>query len=348
MNIDPSHPLARLFSTLDRWQQELTNGWREGANRRTIVILVALGWLASYGYLAFLQPPAAFPAGELVTVSAGAPLEAVAAALEEARVVRSARALRALVTLTGHEHDVHAGDYIFKEPRSLFAIARAIIAGQYGLEPMRIRIPEGATTKDMAITYSLRLPRFNAKNFLAQAQVQEGYLFPDTYFFLPNATEDVIIRTMRQNFNDHIAPLAPQIASSSRSLDEIIIMASILEREGNGRDDDRRRIAGVLWNRIDRGMALQVDAAFLYTLGKGTFQLTLADLRSDSPYNTYRRKGLPPTAIGSPSLDSIEAALDPIPSKNLFYLADSQGNTYFSKTYTEHSQKKARYIDSVR
>jgi UPF0755 protein len=95
-------------------------------------------------------------------------------------------------------------------------------------------------------------------------------------------------------------------------------------------------------------MRLQVDSVFLYTIGRSTFHLTKADLASDSPYNTYRNKGLPPTPIDSPSLNSIIAALTPIPSKNLFYLADQHGVTYYSATYAEHARKKAMYIDSVR
>jgi UPF0755 protein len=211
---------------------------------------------------------------------------------------------------------------------------------------VRITIPEGATTDRMAKIYGDRLERFDPDAFLAQTKpAMEGYLFPDTYFFLPNATENLVIRTMRQNFDDKIAALAPLFASSTRSKEDIIIMASILEKEGNGRNDDRFHIAGILWNRIDKGMPLQVDAVFLYTIGRSTFSLTKEDLASDSPYNTYKVKGLPPTPIGSPSLASIEAALTPIPSKNLFYLADRAGHTYYSRTYTEHKRKKALYID---
>lgn len=345
---DLSSHLVRMFAIFDRWQQRLSERWREGANRRTIVILLVLGAFSTYAYTAFIQPPDGFPLEKLVTIPSGSSLHDAAEALQEAQVVRSARLLSVIIILSGHQHDVHAGDYLFKEPRSVFTIARAVVFGQYGLEPIRIRIPEGATTKEMARIYDLRLERFNDQNFLAQAQLQEGYLFPDTYFFLPNATEDVVIRSMRQNFDEKVAPLAPLFASSTRSREDIIIMASILEREGNGKNDDRRHIASVLWNRIDRHMPLQVDAVFLYTIGKGTFQLTRKDLKSDSPYNTYVHVGLPPTPIGSPSLDSIVAALTPIESKDLFYLADRHGNTYFSKTYTEHARKKRLYVDTVR
>jgi UPF0755 protein len=91
-------------------------------------------------------------------------------------------------------------------------------------------------------------------------------------------------------------------------------------------------------------MLLQVDVSFLYTIGKGTFQLTNKDLMTDSPYNTYTRKGLPPTAIGSPSLDSLEAAVHPTKNNYLYYLADHNGVTYFSKTYAEHLRKKRLYL----
>jgi len=89
---------------------------------------------------------------------------------------------------------------------------------------------------------------------------------------------------------------------------------------------------------------LQVDAAFLYTLGKGSFDLTVDDLTSDSPYNTYRYKGLPPTPIGSPSLDSILAAVTPIEHNYLFYLADNTGVTHYSRTYEEHLRLKRQYL----
>jgi len=316
----------------------------EDVNRWTILILVVIGTLSLYLYLASVRPPDNFPINELVTVSDGKPLSEISGELEEISVVRSALALRVAVTLMGHEHDVRSGDYLFKEPRGLFSIARAISIGAFGLEPMRIRIPEGATTKEMAVIFGGRLLRFNSEKFLEAARPLEGYLFPDTYFFLPNATEDLVIRTMRQNFDTQIASIQDKIAASGRPLEDVVIMASLLEREAR-KMEDRQKIAGVLWNRLNIGMLLQVRAAFLYTLGKGTYQLTTKDLLSDSPYNTYRYMGLPPGPIGSPSMDSLLAAATPIEHKYLYYLADRKGVTYYSKTYEEHLRNKRKYID---
>lgn len=326
-------------SLLDR----LAERWHRGGNRRTIAILILGGAVIAYLYLSFMRPPERFPVGELVSVPTGQSLTQVSALLQDEGVVRSAMALRALLTLMGDERSVHAGDYLFKEPRDLFSVARALALGAYGLEPLHIRVPEGATVKEIAKICEVSLPRFDADNFIAQAQMHEGYFFPDTYFFLPNATEATVYEAMRQNFDARIEPLRSQIASSTRNLDEIITMASILEREAFN-TYDRRMIAGVLYNRLARGMALQVDATFVYTLGKGTFQLTMADLRSDSPYNTYMRKGLPPTPIGNPSMDSILAALNPTKNEYLFFLADHRGVTHYCKTYSCQLANKAKYF----
>lgn len=336
--------LDRAFAAYYSLQQELSLRWRENANRRTVFALIISGVLAGYLYLFAVRPPENFPLNELVTIPAGATLTDASNIFKDRGVVRSRKALRFIVTILGREGDVHAGDYIFKEPRGLFSIARTILIGAYGLEPMRIRIPEGATTGEMALIFGSRLQRFNAEDFLAEARPSEGFLFPDTYFFLPNATEELVIRTMLQNFNSHEQLIDKDVKEFGESLKDSVIMASLLEREAKT-TEDRRMIAGVLWNRIERGMLLQVDAAFLYTLGKATFQLTTADLGSDSPYNTYRYKGLPPGPIGSPGLDSLKAAVTPVKHQYLYYLADKNGTTHFSKTYAEHLRKKQLYID---
>jgi len=335
--------ITRALAFYGEILENLTVHSRQHANKRTLTILIFTGVLMTYLYLYQIRPPDNFPINQLVTISEGLSLSDVGATLEKTSVIRSARAFRAVVTLMGHEHDVHAGDYIFKEPGDLIRVARAISLGAFGLEPMRIRIPEGATTKEMALIFSGRLLRFNKDTFLEEAVAMEGFLFPDTYFFLPNATEDMVIRTMRQNFDSQVAAIQDKLDIFGKPLKNVVIMASLLEREARN-TDDRRKIAGVLWNRLNRGMLLQVDAAFLYTIGKGTYQLTTKDLQSDSPYNTYRYKGLPPSPIGSPSLNSIEAAVTPVKHKYLFYLADRTGVTHYAITYAEHLRNKSRYI----
>lgn len=339
----PQKDVERVVNRWSAFIENLNERWDMHANRRTIIIVVVAGILFAYLYLYIIRPPENFPANELVSVPSGESLTGVSEDLYKQNVVRSPFVLKVLVTIVGRERTVHAGDYLFKEPVGIFTVARALATGAYGLEPERIRIPEGAMVKEMAIIFSQHLKRFDRNSFMTKALPKEGYLFPDTYNFLPNATEDLVIDAMYQNFESKIADLQPLIASSTHSLNEIVIMASILEREAYN-TADRKMISGVLWNRIARGMALQVDAVFRYTLGKGTFQLTKADLASDSPYNTYRFKGLPPSPIGSPSLDSLKAALQPTKSKYLFFLADHKGVTHYCETYACQLANKAKYF----
>jgi UPF0755 protein len=342
----PNEPeIERALDAGEAWMGRISRRWRHGVNRRSVFFILAGGIFGLSLYLGVIAPPSGFPVGELTTIEQGTSLAEAANTLKDAGVIRSKLAFKAVVFLTGHEKDVHAGDYLFEMPEGVFVVARAVSLGAYGLEPMRIRIPEGSRTVDMAAIFSARLQRFNSERFLAKAQPLEGYLFPDTYFFLPNATDELVIETMRQNFYAHIADIQEEIDAFGKPLQDIVILASLLEREASN-TEDRRKIAGVLWNRLGRDMALQVDAAFLYKLGKSTFDLTAQDLASDDPYNTYVRKGLPPGAIGSPSLDSLLAAVTPIKSSYFFYLADKNNVTHYSKTYEEHLRNKRLYLGS--
>lgn len=324
--------------------QRVAMEWREHSNRRSMLIILFGGGAALLLYMYVIAPPQNFPTGKLVSVKEGATAAEVAQQLKEQGVVRQSESFRAAVILLGRDRGVRAGDYLFKEPKDVLSVARAITTGAYGLEPIRIRIPEGATTKSMAKLYASQLERFDAEKFIEKAQPQEGYLFPDTYFFLPNATEDTVIEAMRQNFDTHIEELVGEITEFGKPLNEVVIMASILEKEAHTYAD-RQMIAGVLWRRLRIDMALQVDAAFLYSLGYTTFDLTKADLANkEDPYNTYANKGLPPGAIGSPSLSSLKAAVNPIDKGYLFYLADRNYITHYSKTYEEHLRLKAMYL----
>ncbi|MBM3261273.1 endolytic transglycosylase MltG [Candidatus Kaiserbacteria bacterium] len=350
--------LRQFFDDLDRVQLHLSQRWVEHTNRRTIIIILVAGILAVCTYLFLIRPPDDFPLNHLVEVPEGQTLTQISRKLHEQGVVRSALAFRVAATLSGKGRRMQADDYLFKEPHDLFSVIRIIALGENGLVPIRIRIPEGANTRQMAVIFGSQLERFDQANFLTQATPLEGYLFPDTYNFLPNANEGTVIKSMRDRFDEILhatttpplsAPseksLAEQIEASGHTLEEIVNMASIIEKEAFN-SNDRRMISGVLWNRIRKDMALQVDVTFLYTMGKSTFSLTRDDLKSDSAYNTYVHKGLPPTPIGSPSLDSLQAAVNPTKNDYLFYLADDHGTTYFSKTYQQHLTKKSIYIDN--
>ena len=335
--------LQSVLARKEELEEDFLSRWDNHVNRKTLIIASALGAALLCLYATAIRPPEDFPLNQLVTIEEGATLSSVAVQLKEGGAVRSSLALRVSVSLFGSAREVQAGDYLFKEPENVFSMARIVSRGLYGLEPMRVRIPEGATVRGMAHIYDTYLLRFDPEKFISRSTEYEGYLYPDTYFFLPNATEAMVIRAMQQNFDIKTVEIADEVEAFGKPFSDVVTMASLLEREASN-TEDRKKIAGVLWNRIKRGMALQVDAAFLYTLGKGTFDLTKEDLASDSPYNTYRYKGFPPTPIGSPSLDSLRAAVTPAKHEYLFYLADRNHVTHYSRTYEEHLRKKALYL----
>jgi UPF0755 protein len=321
----------------------LSKRWDRHANRRTIIVLSLIGSMFLFSYAFFVRSPSAFPEGELIEIPEGASLSEIATLLKEERVIRSAFLLQLAVFVQGYEREIQFGDYVFDKPHSVFSVARALGIGTHGLDPIRVRVHEGATVEGIATLFAARFERFDTERFLLEASELEGYLYPDTYFFLPNADDELILRTLKQNFGTRLVAISSQIAVFGESLEDVVTMASILEREAQNLED-RRTIAGVLWKRLEIGMPLQVDAAFLYTLGKATFELTGKDLESDDPYNTYVYKGLPPGPIGSPTLESILAAVTPIKSDYLYYLADKDLVTHYSETYEEHLEKKREYL----
>jgi UPF0755 protein len=149
---------------------------------------------------------------------------------------------------------------------------------------------------------------------------------------------------MEQNFYHRIEPLEGLIADFGKPLDEVLTMASLLEKEART-PVSRRTIAGILWNRIDANMPLQVDAVFGYIKKGDIYSPKFSDLKVDSPYNTYKYKGLPPGPIANPSLASIRAAVTPIESSYLFYLSDRGGRMHYSTAYSQHLRYKRMYLN---
>ena len=194
-------------------------------------------------------------------------------------------------------------------------------------------IDKDLLVKELCDLFSADNPNFNKEKFLKLAEGKEGYLFPDTYFFTNKETPEEIINKMQDNFKVKAGDVQK----------DILIMASIIEKEAR-KPEDRKIISGILWKRIKEGMPLQVDAVFDYLLDKESSEITQADLKMDSPYNTYKHKGLPPTPICNPGLDAIEAAENPVDSKFWYYLSDKTGVTHFARTFEEHKQNKFRYL----
>ncbi len=286
-------------------------------------ILYVLGTIVSLiiFYFFFFSSPLNFPPGAIVNIEKGSSLRSVSLILKNEHIIRSRVAFESFAIIVGGDRHIQAGGYLFENKVSVWQVALRIARGEHHLPPVSVTIPEGFTVNQIADTFRSRLLDFNKEQFLTEAKDKEGYLFPDTYFFLTTDTEKEVIDSMERNFEKKISLVATEINSSGKTEREIIIMASLLEGEAKG-EIDRGIISGILWKRISIGMPLQVDAA----------------------PETYKTKGLPKNAIGNPGMLSIKAALYPQSSPYLYYLHDKNGTIYYAKNFAEHRKNVLQYL----
>ncbi len=322
--------------------------------------------------LAEMRAPANFPVNVIVPVENGAGAGSVAGELSADHIIRSQFLFKVIITLLRAKNSIGAGDYVFSKPENVWTVVNRLIHSEQDLPAVRVTIPEGSTVRQTATILNSALAsstsassspffaisQFNETQFLNIASTSEGYLFPDTYLFLPNDTATAVISIMKDNFNKKILSIQPQInaflASSSAAgfhatQNDVVIMASILEKEATS-TADRRIIAGILWKRLESGQLLQVDPSLVYANLLAGQKLSIAstltadELAGTSPYNTYRYKGLPPTPIDNPGIDALIDAVTPTATSYWYYLNDSKGVMHYSATYEGQLANQAKYL----
>ena len=309
-------------------------------NRRYIIVFLLCIFLL---YFLFIKAPDNFPEKTLIRIEKGSTLEDVSLQLKKNNVIRSEFFFKTFAILFEGDKAARWGDYYFEMPQNVFVVAKRITHGYFGLLPVKVTFPEGLNVNETAKIAKYALKNVDEEEFINIAKDKEGYLFPDTYLFLPNAVAEDVMKEMLDNFSAKMDEINILFNDSDKTLNEIVTMASILEKEA-ATIDDKKLISGILWKRIKMGMPLQVDSVFLYINGKNTFELTLDDLKTDSPYNTYLYNGLPPTPIANPGLDSIIASLEPEDSPYLYYLSDLNSIIHYAKTFEEHKKNKLIYL----
>lgn len=284
-------------------------------------------------------PPHDFPVQTDITIPEDASVNEIIEIFDSAHVVKSSYYLKLILRYMFTDQYIQAGTYRFESPRSTYAIAESITSGE-NLSPLvTLFLPEGFQTKDL---YKY-LPVSIISTTTHDISTLEGQLFPDTYFISSNATLSDILVLLQDTHEMKIAQFSDEIARSSLSESEVIILASILEREANS-IESKKIVSGILQNRLAIKMPLQVDAVFDYILNKTSKELTAEDLEIDSPYNTYSNVGLPPTPISNPGVEAIEAVLYPTKTEYFYYITGDDGNFYYAKTFEEHKRNKAKYI----
>lgn len=290
-----------------------------------------------------------------VNIPEGSSASQVAGLLKTKDLIRNEKAFLKYCRREKLDVKLKAGSFSLSRSMSVKEISSELVGGQ-NLKNS-ITIPEGYTVKEIGQLLQEKrnispedwqkalqddydytfLPPKDSTNRL------EGYLYPDTYVFAQQADAHVIIAQMLDNFESHWNKEFAQLIKG-RDLDQhdVVIIASLIEREAQ-RADERERIAGVIYNRLAINMPLQIDATVLYSLGTHKNKVDYADLKVDSPYNTYLYPGLPAGPISCPGSASIAAALQPEKNDYYYYVSRGDGSHQFSKTFAEHQAAIKKY-----
>ena len=305
-----------------------------------LLIILVLSLVIFIRFL--MYPPANFPITTVIDIPPGTSITSTARILREYQVIRSPFMFRLVVEAIPAIHGVQSGKYVFDHPASVIRVAWNVTHGITGLRTVRLTFPEGTTVTTMADQLSGALPSFDSSLFKSIALPYEGYLFPDTYFLSPSATPHEVVALMRANYDAHTSWKGGMALTESEE-HNVVILASILEAEGKTLED-KQIIAGILLKRISLNMPLQADATFGYALDRTGYVPTRADIEGDSPYNSYRIRGLPPTPINNPGETSLRAAVTPTKTPYLYYITGSDGLMHYAVTFSQHINNQKKYF----
>jgi UPF0755 protein len=323
--------------------------------RAFLYLLILLILAAGYFYLALYQPYQGFASdGVYLDIPRGASQRTISRLLAENGVVRSRMAFEFLCRHRGRR-TLQAGEYFFDRPVTAFAVYDAIANGRVFVK--EFVIPEGFTMFDIAdlaasegflsrdeFLVAARDPS-PIRDLAPDAPSLEGFLFPATYEFPRHMTGKDMTAAMVKKFKQEWLTLPTEGATPHQSVQAIVTLASLVERE-TPRPEERPHVAGVFENRLRTGQPLQCDPTVAYALtlvGAYSGKLDGGDLLFSSPYNTYRNRGLPPGPIANPGEAALRAALNPPPTDDLYFVANTEGGHFFSRTLEEHNSNVARY-----
>jgi UPF0755 protein len=283
---------------------------------------------------------------KIFVIKKGENLDTIIKNLAKEDLIRNRIVFYLILKQLGIERKIQAGDFRLSPAMSAYQIASNLT---HGTLDVWLTIIEGLRKEEIAqiVSQNFNIPE---TEFLKNAE--EGYLFPDTYLIPQQATAGGIIEILTNNFNRRFNDdLKLQAKKKGLSIKEVIILASLVEKEAR-HDNDRQKVASIILKRYREGMPLQIDATVQYALGyqadeKTWWKKTLSaeDLKIDSPYNTYKYVGLPPTPIANPGLASIKAVLEAdVNTPYWYYLSDNTGKMHYATTLEEHNANIKKYL----
>lgn len=319
------------------------------------ILLLAVVFLGLYFsariMLVWDKPNSESSARVSLEIKPGTSVKKIAEILKEKDLIRDDFVFRLFLKWKKLESTLQAGEYILQKNLTFFEIAEILQHGKSS--EIKITIPEGSTIEqiDEILAKKALIERGEFKTCAATCNLGftisnlEGYLFPSTYFEnVNNFSNKSFIRRLYNTFNSQIQPFRADIPQN-RTLNEVVIVASMIEREAFGDSyEEKQEISDVIWKRLDERIHLGIDATTRYELNEWKRQLYTEDFQSDSPYNTRRKLGLPPTAISNPGILSLKAAIYPKDTPYYYYLHDGNGTVHFGKTLDEHNANKQKYL----
>lgn len=301
----------------------------------TILVLAGATTLGWASYELFLKRPSAEAEAVELVIEPGEGVNQISRNLKDQGLLGSMLVFETYVWLIGSEGKLQAGVHELQPGMPVVALTYALVSGS-ALNEVTITIPEGYTLKQIGEVVTANFDISSAEWEAASAGL-EGYLFPDTYRFFPDATAEEIVGKMRQTMDSRIAEF------NIENVHETLTLASIIEREVRD-PEDMKLVADIFLRRLSIGMALQADSTVNYVTGGDSPAISLDDRDIDSPYNTYKYPGLPPGPISNPGLPAIGAAIAPKANDYWYFLTTPEGEVIYAATYEEHLQNKQQYL----
>lgn len=304
-------------------------------------------------FSSFLAQPVAPPQEQLILVSPGTSFTKVARELEQAGVVSDSHRFILLARWQDASAHIHAGEYLFSAPATPAEILARLVSGD--VRKLQLTIPEGFTLAEIAARVE-NAGIGSAESFLTlageadwlkdldvDADTLEGYLFPETYTYTTDSTLRELLVSMVEQFRQQLtAEILAGAEERGLNLHQLVTLASIIQKEA-GNVAEMPLISAVFHNRLKLGMRLQADPTVIYGIEDFDGNLTRSHLREDTPYNTYRRMGLPPGPIASPGLEALYAAAFPADADYLYFVSKGDGSHVFNLTLQEHNRAVRRY-----
>lgn len=317
-----------------------------------LLVAVTLGILA-YQVSSFLGQAIAPPQEKLIHIKPGTSFTSIARAFETAGIVDDARLFTLLARWEDAAAHIQAGEYRFADPATPEQVLRRLTSGD--VRKLQLTIPEGFNLKEIAArieaaqissaTEVLRLAGDSAllSRVGVDADTLEGYLFPETYTYTSDTPAKELLTAMIAQFKQQ---LTPELLAAARQQDmnrhQLVTLASIIQKEA-GNNEEMPLISAVFHNRLRRGIPLQADPTVIYGIEDFDGNLTRRHLREATPYNTYRRRGLPPGPIASPGMEALQAAAFPADVNDLYFVSKGDGSHAFSATLEEHNRAVRKY-----